>query len=486
MLYFKKSLLAFCLIVLSSVAFAGYAQLKPPAGWSPAKSGATTATFRTGPAANENTYKGSTVLTNAALNIAGQVIVVPVSMRIASNAASTAATFAFGNPLAFAAIGIASAAYQYYQGQGLVVDNGAWAKVKVGCSVEPCFEYKFDASGGDGGTFNAGWFPTTESAAKATVAMLPSLDGKYSYVYISCNPNGNNTDCIYRIKTRSYVNEGFSNQTTEYSTRNNLGTIYKRALIPSSPEKLPVGDIEFHTIMDPISVPTGVPKDLPDVDFPVEQPAINPSPSNIPNTSPSPFPAPDSVPIWVPTGDPVKNSNSDPGTKPDTWTQPGKDIKPAGTPSDPWRVDVTDAPKTKNDPSPNIDTPTPATKTPTPQEIVTCGLPGKPKCQIDELDTPKPDPLIDGKKAADEALSKLKDFSADPEKALPPLPSLNWAFRLPTGCTPLSITAFAPFLQTIDICQFQPMFHDIMSMVWTIGGLFGAIGLFWRNTLSQS
>lgn len=119
-------------------------------------------------------------------------------------------------------------------------------------------------------------------------------------------------------------------------------------------------------------------------------------------------------------------------------------------------------------------------------EIVTCGLPGKPPCKIDETGTPEPDTKLDPTKVTEDAFKKLKEFSEGPEKALPALPSLNWAFRLPTGCVPFSIPAFSPFLQTIDICQFQPMFHDIMGMVWTIGGLFGAISLFWRNTLSQN
>lgn len=115
-----------------------------------------------------------------------------------------------------------------------------------------------------------------------------------------------------------------------------------------------------------------------------------------------------------------------------------------------------------------------------------CGLTTDTACKIDELDTPKPDPLVDGKKITDDITKPLKDFAADPQKALPTLPQLNWAFTLPSGCVPISIPAFEPFLQTIDICQFQPMFHDVMSMVWVMGALFGAISMFWRNTLSQN
>lgn len=130
--------------------------------------------------------------------------------------------------------------------------------------------------------------------------------------------------------------------------------------------------------------------------------------------------------------------------------------------------------------APQVNAPPPAEK------IIVCGLPDTPACRLDELDTPKPDPLIDGKKITDDITKPLKDFAANPEKALPQLPRLNWAFTLPSGCVPISIPAFAPFLQTIDVCQFQPMFHDVMSMVWVMGALFGAISMFWRNTLSQS
>lgn len=141
-------------------------------------------------------------------------------------------------------------------------------------------------------------------------------------------------------------------------------------------------------------------------------------------------------------------------------------------------------------PSVKVDLPVntlpPDAKPVTPEKIVVCGLPDTPACRIDEQDTPKPDPAIDGKKVTDDITKPLKDFAADPAKALPQLPQLNWAFTLPSGCVPISIPAFAPFLQTIDICQFQPMFHDVMSMIWVMGALFGAISMFWRNTLSQN
>jgi len=118
------------------------------------------------------------------------------------------------------------------------------------------------------------------------------------------------------------------------------------------------------------------------------------------------------------------------------------------------------------------------------QEIKVCGLPNTPPCKMDETGTPeaKPDTAeVDAKKA----LKPLDDLIANPQSALPTLPTINWAFTLPSGCAPIALPAFDPWLQEIDVCAFQPMFHDIMTFVWVLGGIFGAIGTFWRNTFSQ-
>ena len=117
-------------------------------------------------------------------------------------------------------------------------------------------------------------------------------------------------------------------------------------------------------------------------------------------------------------------------------------------------------------------------------EIEVCGLPGTPACKIDETGTPeaKQDTAeADAKKA----IKPLDDFIANPTSALPTFPTINWAFTLPSGCAPIALPAFEPWLQQIDVCAFQPMFHDIMTFVWVLGGIFGAIGTFWRNTFSQ-
>lgn len=119
------------------------------------------------------------------------------------------------------------------------------------------------------------------------------------------------------------------------------------------------------------------------------------------------------------------------------------------------------------------------------QDIETCGLPNTPACKINEDGTPEAQQDTH-KKDVDDALVDLKRLSVNPETFWPTFPQIRWDFALPTGCAAIAIPAFAPWLQEIDICQFQPIFHDIMSVVWVLGGLFGAISTFWRSTFSKA
>ena len=122
------------------------------------------------------------------------------------------------------------------------------------------------------------------------------------------------------------------------------------------------------------------------------------------------------------------------------------------------------------------------TTTQTP-EIKLCGLPGSPACKIDETGTPTTAP--DGSKGIIDALKLPTQVASDPGSFFPKLPTLNWAFSLPTGCGPIMLPAFAPFLTSVDICPFQPTFHDLMTVVWVIGGLFGAVQLFLKDALAS-
>lgn len=124
------------------------------------------------------------------------------------------------------------------------------------------------------------------------------------------------------------------------------------------------------------------------------------------------------------------------------------------------------------------------TKTTDEKPIKPCGLPDSPACKIDETGTPvgiDQDPQT----KIIEALKDPKKVATDPSAFFPKMPVLNWSFKLPTGCSAIPLAAFAPFLTAVDICQFQPTFHDLMSVVWIIGGLFGAVQLFLRDSLAS-
>lgn len=114
-----------------------------------------------------------------------------------------------------------------------------------------------------------------------------------------------------------------------------------------------------------------------------------------------------------------------------------------------------------------------------------CGGPGLPACsvKVDEAGVPNADSLDveKGKKAEKE----LDDFLRDPDSIIPAFPTINWAFVLPSSCGVIPTPQFAPFFSSLDVCQFQPMFHDVMNVVWMLGGLFGAISLFMKSALAD-
>lgn len=127
--------------------------------------------------------------------------------------------------------------------------------------------------------------------------------------------------------------------------------------------------------------------------------------------------------------------------------------------------------------------------TPDDGEDLECGLPGTPACKIDETGTPDPIPETQAQQDADNALSDTKEFFDGLQTALPELPSLNWTFSLPTGCSTIDMPGFSadvPSLGSINMCQYQPMVHDLMSMIWAGVGLFVAIGMVFKESTGKA
>lgn len=115
--------------------------------------------------------------------------------------------------------------------------------------------------------------------------------------------------------------------------------------------------------------------------------------------------------------------------------------------------------------------------------VMPCGVPGTPACAVavDETGVPTADDVqTDGPADAEAEFESWIEGIA----AANPFPDINWAFELPTACGVIPTPGLSPWIESIDVCQFQPMFHELMTVVWMLGGLFGAISLFMRNSLA--
>jgi hypothetical protein len=103
-----------------------------------------------------------------------------------------------------------------------------------------------------------------------------------------------------------------------------------------------------------------------------------------------------------------------------------------------------------------------------------------PPCKIDETGTPTaPDASTFGGDVAGE-LARITGGIDNPVVADT---SWSWSFQLPSSCGPIAIPAFAPWLTEIDICPFQPVIHDLVSLLWISATIFGCAGMVYRALL---
>lgn len=106
-----------------------------------------------------------------------------------------------------------------------------------------------------------------------------------------------------------------------------------------------------------------------------------------------------------------------------------------------------------------------------------CGGPGEPVCnvRIDETGTPtETNRTFDAASTALNVNKTAVQTAVDSLSASQPLPGWTWAFMLPTGCSPLPLEGYG---FSLDVCQFQPTIHDLMSLLWAAAGIFGLLGL---------
>jgi len=60
-------------------------------------------------------------------------------------------------------------------------------------------------------------------------------------------------------------------------------------------------------------------------------------------------------------------------------------------------------------------------------------------------------------------------------------PSWSWTFALPSACSVISVGEFAGHSPQLDLCQWTPMIHGIMTIVWLMGTIFACISLVGRT-----
>ncbi|WP_114969944.1 virulence factor TspB C-terminal domain-related protein [Rhodoferax ferrireducens] len=339
----RSKLVAALLLAFSGWSYAGYAQLAAPAGWTQGSGAASTFNFSK-VAANDATFLANTVRTNAALNVGGRAITMPVAMRFAANAGRVGAAASFGNPGLFAVLAVGSAgyaAYEWYTDNGIVVKDGKWKKdnsIEGEICTTACLEWSpYDSAGG--------WYKGSAAAAQAVADWAAPR---------ACPSNGSNcSSLVVRIDFQAYPIKVWIVETYDLNTGGTGSSDLSYSIVSRPTDAYNTGETKYDELtrqqfedeMALRALPNGVPKyfPVPGVEWPLEPlPIVNPSPGA------NPVPQPLRVPMGEPQ--PVPNSN------PPQWKTPVVDVVPSPTISEPFRVDIQPKDLTKTDAEPLPDT----------------------------------------------------------------------------------------------------------------------------------
>lgn len=336
--------------------------------------------------------------------------------------------------------------------------------------------------------------PSYTAACAEHLAYVQEIQAGLEYC-VAGNPPGNHGSVVYTQKTCTasvstvkrtvtcWAPAVPSTGTTDYT----VGLIKKQSTSTKCPDITangqtwtPVKGIDGRCPIGP-----GSEEEITDVDFsdkvdqhvpPSRIPAIIPEliGGNVPIDHPQPLTTPEVPSVW---GDRETTTNPDGSTTVrDVEWQLGPNAGGYG-----WLprvVEKTYPPGTTPPPVGDIEAPDKVVEGPGAvpgQEIITCGLPDTPPCKIDESGTPPPaDPFED----PDGWFDPLRGVFENPPVADT---SWSWSFSLPSSCSVLTVGTFAGHTVTLDLCQWQPMIHAILSMVWLIAGIWAGVGMVGRT-----
>lgn len=297
-----SKLVALLLGICSGVAHAGYAQMTPPTGWSPAAQGER-GFYRA--AANE-AWVGNTVRTSGALNVGGRAVAMPAAMRMSANAPLFAARAlaGLGGPLALGMTFAAAIAIPAMQ---------AWMN-------------NAGVSSPDGNI----WFGTSDiyfanGAPSCQGTNAPAI-AKCGVALVNGRPESDFGACtvIGVTATNMLFNCLF--------LPNNNGITQSIQKLPNA-ETVEIPKEEAAQRLAAKPMPSTLPNVLP-MPWPVDDPVINPSPALQPQ------------PMRVPQGNPQPV----PDTNPQQYRQPMTRVTPSPSPASPWQVDLTPEDVVSTDP----------------------------------------------------------------------------------------------------------------------------------------
>lgn len=373
-IYVRLGLAAALVGSLPLNAYAAYANLSPPPGWSQGGSAAWATASNGFAAQTANQWINNAAKTSAMLNVGGKQVAVQASLALGPSAPKVIAGLIFSNPYLRAGVGIAS-----WLGTGKVI---------------------YDAASGS-------W--------SAPQTSYPVSDGQGWYAYDIKNPRSSPEQACRDITGGAYgkVTGPFDDGMTmscykKSGTDFEFVTTMRKTSMSSCPSGwfiTPAGCVqtvpprqltqkEMVDLLNPANtpgwpMPSSVPNELPiGTPLPVQLPVVNP------DTGVNPFPKP----MFVPTGDPVRNPNYNPDAAPSPtnqpFIQPGTNVTPRPTTANPWQVDVqpVDRPQAGPDPLPENPKTDPNDKPREENEKSLCEKhPDILACQKPDLDTPDGD-----------------------------------------------------------------------------------------------
>lgn len=388
-------------------------------------------------------------------NPSGNPVKVDVSSRLPNNTVGGALGRATGKILKSLSgpLGIGVAIWELYKELNfdLAKDVGGNPVVRkidtTVCTVAPCYDYVITTADGTGVT--SGYKSTKLLAASAFATAYNAYPGYGTYL-VSLNECGSN-ECYFELR---YDSDG------SLANPRRVQSVESRSIPAQSTAYLPSSEQEF---LDAVAAKSGWPSSsaisraLADAVAATGDKLVSGSPTvSGPATSPG---------TTTTTNDPVNNTTTI-NTTTHNHTYAGDTITNTTINNTTTTNNTTGAVTTN--------TTTTGGSAPAPAPIDTCGMPGKPACQIDETGTPAYDPekLKLDKTTLDTASATQRDtIKGTADKGM--FSSWSTFFSLPSlrACELVEMPAYmGQQIASMNVCPGAEWLRGLMGFVWAAAG----------------